>query len=78
MLTCSHFVAGLNEYLDNELDTAARVRLDRHAGNCPRCRIVLETTRKTIELYKTFLPCRFSPALESRLMDALRTRMGTN
>lgn len=75
MLTCSGFVAGLSDYLDDALEVAIRARFERHLGDCPRCRIVYETTRKTIELYKTFLPCRVSLELESRVLAAIRKRM---
>ena len=67
-------MAGLNDYLDDTLDAAIRARFDRHVADCPRCRIVSETTRKTIALYKVFLPCAVPLALESRVMAAIRTR----
>ena len=74
MITCKRFVAGLSDYLDGALDAAMRARFDRHAAECPRCQIVSTTTRKTVELYKTFPPCEVSLALETRLMAAIRTR----
>jgi anti-sigma factor RsiW len=74
VLTCRRFVAGLSDFLDGTLDAATRARFDHHVADCPRCRIVSETTRKTVELYKTFLPCEVPLALESRLMAAIRTR----
>jgi len=74
MLTCRQFVSGLNDYLDGPLDAASRARFDRHVGACPRCRIVCDTTRKTIQLYKTCLPGGVPPALEARLMAAIRAR----
>jgi uncharacterized membrane protein len=51
-----------------------RARFDHHVEDCSWCRIVSETTRKTIELFKTFLPCRVSLALESRVLAAIRKR----
>jgi anti-sigma factor RsiW len=74
MLTCSRFVAGLNDYLDDSVDAAIRARFDHHIEVCPRCRIVAETTRKTIALYKVTLPYEVPPALEARLMAAIRSR----
>jgi anti-sigma factor RsiW len=74
ILTCKHFVAGLSDYLDGALDAAIRARFDSHVEECPQCWIVSQTTRKTIELYKTFLPCEVPLALEERVMAAIRTR----
>jgi len=74
VLTCSRFVAGLNDYLDDALDARVRSRFERHVAHCARCRIVSETTRKTVELYRLFDACDVPPALESRLMAALRDR----
>jgi hypothetical protein len=36
--------------------------------------IVAETTRKTIALYKMAVPYEVPPALEARLMAAIRSR----
>jgi anti-sigma factor RsiW len=74
VITCKRFVAGLSDYLDDALDAAMRARFDRHAAECPRCRIVSTTTRQTVELYRTFPPGEVSLALETRLMAAIRTR----
>jgi len=73
VLTCRCFVAGLNDFLDGGLDAANQAQFDRHASDCVRCRIVWETTRKTIELYRTFPAGMVPPALERRLMEAIRT-----
>lgn len=75
MLTCRHFVAGLSEYLDDAQDAATRRRFDMHLESCPRCRIVCDTTRKTVDLYRMLQPAAVSPALESRLMEAIRSRV---
>ena len=73
-MTCRRFVARLSDYLDDALDAAIRARFDRHVAECPRCRIVSETTRKTVALYKMYPPCAVPLALESRLMTAIRSQ----
>jgi anti-sigma factor RsiW len=74
VITCKAFVAGVGDYLDGALDTGIRAGFDRHAADCPRCRIVAETTRKTVELYKRFHLCEVPPALEARVLAAIRAR----
>ena len=39
----------LSEYLDEELDTRERERVERHARVCPSCHRLLATLRKTLE-----------------------------
>jgi anti-sigma factor RsiW len=73
VLTCSRFVAGLNEYLDDGLEAAIRAQFDRHAASCRRCRIVSETTRKTVELYRYFPPGEVPLALQLRVRAAVRS-----
>jgi anti-sigma factor RsiW len=61
----------LNDYLDDGLESTVRARFDRHIEACPRCRIVTETTRKTVQLYKRYPPREVPSSLESRLMAAI-------
>ena len=75
MLTCNRLVASLCDYLDDDLDAAARSQFELHMERCRRCRIVVETTCKTVELYKKCLPCRMPVAVESRLIAAIRSRL---
>jgi anti-sigma factor RsiW len=35
----------MSAYLDNELTSRARARLERHTGECPECRSVLRSLR---------------------------------
>ena len=49
---CNHFVPGLSDYLDGELNPELCAELEQHMAECERCRIVVDTTRKTIELYQ--------------------------
>ena len=50
---CQKYISGLSDYLDGDLSSELCVELERHMAGCERCRIVVDTTRKTIELYQT-------------------------
>lgn len=39
----------LSEYLDGELDSAGRARVERHVHRCPACHRLLATLRRTLE-----------------------------
>lgn len=36
-VTCSQVLAGLSDYLDDELEPAARARVELHLRGCERC-----------------------------------------
>jgi anti-sigma factor RsiW len=42
----------MSAYVDDELGVRARVRLERHTGECPECRRVLSSLRGMLGLLK--------------------------
>lgn len=66
-MVCREVIRKLSEYLDDELDPTLAADLSRHLERCEDCRIVVDTTRKTIEIY-----CKTEPAA---LPDDVRRRL---
>lgn len=52
-LTCADLVKYLSDYIDGELDEALSQAAEEHLATCPNCRVVLDSTQKTILLYQT-------------------------
>ncbi len=50
-LRCKQAIQEISSYLDGELDQGLKRMLESHLEMCHDCRIVFDTTRKTIELY---------------------------
>ena len=75
MLTCRQFLEALGDYLDNVLNPGVRAQIDEHVQACAKCRVMRETTRKTLELYRSFPPGRIPPDVEARLMATIEKRM---
>lgn len=48
-LVCREAVALMTAYLDNELDSRDRVRLEAHLAECPHCTEYLAQLRVTID-----------------------------
>ena len=69
---CQELLAQLSDYVDGELEEALCAELEAHLAECPDCRVMVDTFRKTITLYSV----QSSPALpedvEARLFKALR------
>lgn len=49
---CSQLLGSLSEYIDNELQTELCAEIENHLKDCDNCRIVVNTLRKTVELYQ--------------------------
>ncbi len=50
---CRQLLGSLSEYVDGELDDELCAALEQHMENCENCRIVVDTLRKTVYLYRT-------------------------
>jgi hypothetical protein len=74
MLTCRQFAAELGDYLDDTLESAARAGCDLHMEECRRCRIIAQTTRKTLQLYKLIPLVPVPPEVEMRLLAAIQVK----
>lgn len=75
MPTCKDFLRELSDYLDESLDPETRKELDQHVSECPNCWVMLDTTQKTIKVYKGCEAQEVPAALEDKLMSALRRKM---
>lgn len=75
MPTCKGFLRELSDYLDDSLDTATRQELDKHVRDCPNCWVVLDTTQKTVKIYKGCEPQAVPAEVEDRLMVALKKKI---
>jgi len=58
---CPKILKHLSAYIDGELDKTTCRQIETHLESCQNCRIVVDTLKKTIDLYqqdgeKTTLP----------------------
>jgi anti-sigma factor (TIGR02949 family) len=75
-LTCRKVIQQLSEFLDGELEPGLAEQLSRHLEHCEDCKLVVDTTRKTIEIYCNTEPMDLPPAVRGRLERALAERLG--
>lgn len=67
---CKKLLATLSDYVDGELSEELCEKLERHLSHCDNCRVVVDTLRKTVELYHDTVE-------ESNLPDEVRQRLYT-
>jgi len=48
--TCEGLLGSLSDYIDGELGAELCRQIEKHIAECDDCRIVVDTTRKTIDL----------------------------
>ena len=75
LLSCKQFLTELNDYLDEETSVEERGRLQSHINECPNCWVVVDTTRKTMRVYKGVEPQTVPEEVSERLMAALQRKM---
>ena len=75
-MTCTEFLAQLDDLIDDEVGVALRADLEAHLRECDHCVITLNTTRKTIEIYRSHelyeLPEEVRVRLETAILAKCR------
>jgi anti-sigma factor RsiW len=74
-MTCAELVRYLSDYIDQDLDEALRADARDHLATCDKCRAVLQTTQRTIDLLRRALgrpmPADHRRAVLDRIRGAL-------
>lgn len=74
MPTCKDFLNELSDYLDGTIAEDVRKQLDGHITECPNCWVIVDTTKKTLKIYKGMELQPIPVELHSRLMKALEKK----
>ena len=74
-LTCKQFVDELNDYLDEAVGPEMHRKMEEHANQCRHCYVVVDTTRKTIRVFKGQEAQPIPEDMHARLMAALQKKM---
>jgi anti-sigma factor RsiW len=73
-VTCSEFLALLDDLIDDEVSPDTRTELQQHLKGCEHCEVTLNTTRKTIEIYRSHEIYELPSSLRERLHAAIMAR----
>jgi anti-sigma factor RsiW len=75
-LNCKGVIREISNYIDGELELTIRQELERHLEHCEDCTMILDQTRKSIEILCDSEPIPLSADLRTRLRSALRDKLG--
>lgn len=77
-MTCDELVSYLSDYIDQDLDNELTAAAQQHLATCQNCRVVLQTTRRVIQLgqeqYRAGIPTARRDHLFTRLRLAFLAR----
>ena len=70
-MTCTEFIAQLDDLLENRVSVTLKTELEEHLRGCEHCVITMNTTRKTIEIYRSHELYELPNELRDRLQKAI-------
>jgi len=73
-MNCTDLLSHLSDYFDDELTADLRNEIQVHTAGCQHCRVVLNTTHQTIEVYKGNEIYEVSTELRERLHTAIMAK----
>jgi len=65
----------LSNYLDGDLDTALKVELERHLQHCEDCSMIVDQTKKTVEIFCDSKPVELPSDVRTRLHQAVHQKI---
>ena len=75
-MNCKGLIREISDYLDGELAVETLTEIEIHLQRCKDCRLIVDTTPKTIEIYYSAQPLPLPDDVRERLHAALVKRLG--
>jgi hypothetical protein len=73
-VNCTDFLAKLTDFFDGNIEPELMTEVKEHLGSCHHCEVVVDSTRKTIEVYRGTEIYEFPDDLSIRLRAAIMAR----
>ena len=73
-MNCTEFIAMLDDLIDDAVSARLRADLEEHLRGCEHCEVTLNTTRKTIQIYRSHEIYEMPASLRERLHKAIMAR----
>ncbi len=69
--TCRHLLADISEYLDGEASAQLCAEIEGHLSDCADCRVLVDTLRQTVSVYRELPQPEFPAEAWRRLYTVL-------
>ena len=77
-MRCKELINDLSGYLDGNLEPELAQHIQQHLEHCDDCRIVVDSTRKTIQICCSTDPLPLPQDVKDRLNRLYRDKLGVN
>jgi len=74
-LNCNGVIREISNYIDGELELPAKQELERHLQDCEDCKMVVDQTKLTVEIFCDAKPVELPADVKARLHDALHRKL---
>jgi len=74
-LNCKSLIREISDYIDGDLDLSVKQELERHLEHCEECKMVVDQTRLTVEVFCDSKPVELPADVKARLHDALHRKL---
>ncbi len=74
-MNCKSVIREISDYIDGDLDLSVRQELERHLEHCAECKMVVDQTRLTVDIFCDSRPIELPEDVKSRLHDALHRKL---
>ena len=74
-MNCKGVILEISNYIDGELDLSEKQELERHLEHCEECKMVVDQTRLTVDIFCDSKPVELPGDVKSRLHDALHRKL---
>jgi anti-sigma factor RsiW len=74
-LNCKGVIREISNYIDGALDPEVKQELEQHLEDCEDCKLVVDQTKLTVEIFCDSEPVELPGDVKSRLHEALRRKI---
>jgi hypothetical protein len=74
-LNCKDVIREVSDYLDGNLGPGVKSELEVHLVKCKDCKLIIDTTSKTIDIYCNSEPVALPVDVKMRLHEALAKKL---
>ena len=74
-MNCKGVIREISDYIDGALEPAEKQELERHLEHCEDCKIVVDQTKLTVNVFCDSEPVELPSEVRSRLHEALRRKI---
>ena len=74
-MNCDAVLLEISNYIDGEVDAVVRQQIEIHLHDCEGCTIIVNQTKRTVEIFCADEPLALSQDVRSRLHQALHRKL---